>query len=288
MHPAAVRSTREMRFAVATTACALMLTLSCASSAWAQALNAVKCQGQIISDVQVQTRPPYYPRHGKWYESPIGILSSIHMNTKPDIVRRFLIVEPGQPCDDRRRSESERLLRAQPFIASASVRAFDDGNGGVIIVAQTTDELTTILDGRTKASSPYIAGVTAGDGNFLGDAKYVSVHWAEGTFRDYFGANYTDYQLFGRAWRLDIQGLRGDAGIGNWLVGVAHPFFTDEQRFAWRAVGLDHQDIYGFRRLERHVGADRFFAEVRGRGRGRAPRAPGAIEPVRHERLERG
>jgi hypothetical protein len=233
-------------FAVATTA--LALTLCIAPRVRAQAGSAVKCEGQIISDVQVQTRPPYYPRHGKWWESPIGILSSIHTNTKPDIVRRFLIVEPGQPCDDRRRSESERLLRAQPFIANASVSAYDDGNGGVIIVAQTTDELTTIFDARTAATSPYLAGLTLGEGNFMGDAKYVSAHWAHGDFRDYFGANYTDYQFLGRPWRLDLQGLRGDAGISNWLVGAAHPFLTDEQRFAWRVVALDHQDIYSFRR----------------------------------------
>jgi hypothetical protein len=227
---------------------ALLFSVSLAARAHAQAGAAVKCEGQIISDVQVQTRPPYYPRHGKWWESPIGILSSIHTNTKPDVVRRFLIVEPGQPCDDRRRSESERLLRAQPFIANASVSAYDDGNGGVIIVAQTTDELTTIIDGGTSPNAPYLASITLGDGNINGSAKYATAHWAHGEFRDYFGANYTDYQFLGKPWHLDLQGLRGDAGISNWLVGAAHPFLTDEQRFAWRAEGLDHQDIYSFRR----------------------------------------
>ena len=219
-----------------------------ASRALAQAGAAVKCEGQIISDIQVQTRPPYYPRHGKWWESPIGIISSLHTNTKPDIVRRFLIVEPGQACDDRRRSESERLLRAQPFIASASVNAYDDGNGGVIIVAQTTDELTTIVSGGTSPTSPYLSSLTLGDGNIKGDAKYLSAHWAHGKYRDYFGANYTDYQFLGKPWHLDLQALRGDAGISSWLVGAEHPFLTDEQRFAWRGVALDHQDIYSFRR----------------------------------------
>jgi hypothetical protein len=227
---------------------ALLFSVSLAARAHAQAGAAVKCEGQIISDVQVQTRPPYYPRHGKWWESPIGILSSIHTNTKPDVVRRFLIVEPGQPCDDRRRSESERLLRTQPFIANASVNAYDDGNGGVIIVAQTTDELTTIVDGGTSPTAPYLASLTLGDGNIKGSAKYVTAHWAHGEFRDYFGANYTDYQFLGKPWHLDLQGLRGDAGISNWLIGAAHPFLTDEQRFAWRALWLDHQDIYSFRR----------------------------------------
>ena len=246
MHPAAGRSPFAKRFATATIA--LALTATPWSRAHAQAGNVVKCDGQIISDIQVQTRPPYFPRHGKWWESPLGILTSIHTNTKPDVVRRFLIVAPGQPCDDRRRSESERLLRAQPFIASASVTAYDDGNGGVIMVAQTTDELTTILTGGTSPVSPYLSSITVGDRNLKGDAKYVSAHWAHGIYRDYFGASYTDYQFFGRPWRLDLQGLRGDAGISNWLVGAAHPFLTDEQRFAWRAVTLDHQDLFSFRR----------------------------------------
>ena len=245
MRAAARRTRSAPRWAVAIALLALVVG---ASSARAQAGNAVKCEGQIISDIQVQTRPPYYPRHGKWWESPIGILSSLHTNTKPEVVRRFLLVEPGQACDDRRRSESERILRAQPFIAKASVDAYDDGNGGVIIVAQTTDELTTIVNGGTSPTSPYLASVTLGEGNFRGDAKYVTAHWAHGNFRDYFGANYTDYQFLGRPWHLDLQGLRGDAGISSWLIGAEHPFLTDEQRFAWRAVALDHQDLYSFRR----------------------------------------
>ncbi|HEY7861134.1 MAG TPA: hypothetical protein VIB98_06780, partial [Gemmatimonadaceae bacterium] len=73
-------------------------------------------------------------------------------------------------------------------------------------------------------------------------------HWAHGKYRDYFGASYTDYQFLGRPWHLDLQGLRGDAGISSWLIGAEHPFLTDEQRFAWRAVALDHQDLYSFRR----------------------------------------
>ena len=227
----------------------------------------MKCDGQIISDIQVQTRPPYYPRHGKWWESPIGIISSIHTNTKPDVVRRFLIVEPGQACDDRRRSESERLLRAQPFIASASVNAYDDGNGGVIIVAQTTDELSAILSGGTSSTSPYLASITVGDRNFRGDARYVSAHWAHGDYRDYFGANYSDYQFLGKPWRLDLQALRGDAGISSWLVGAEHPFLTDEQRFAWRGIALDRQDIYSFRRTNDTSAAidfSRKFADIGG------------------------
>jgi hypothetical protein len=227
----------------------------------------VPCDGQVISDIQVQTRPPYFPRHGKWWESPIGLLSSIHTNTKADVVRRFLIVAPGQQCDDRRRSESERILRAQPFIADASVTTYDDGNGGVIVVAQTTDELTTVIGAGTSPTRPYFSSLTLGDGNFAGEAKYVSAHWSHGDIRDYWGLRYTDYQFLGRPWHLDLAGLRGDAGISNWLVDGEHPFLTDEQRVAWRVIAQDRQDLYEFRRASDSsvdVGIARKFVDVGG------------------------
>ena len=249
----------------------------------------MKCEGQIISDIQVQTRPPYYPRHGKWWESPIGILSSIHTNTKPDIVRRFLIVEPGQPCDDRRRSESERLLRAQPFIASASVkcvrrrerrrdhRRANDGRAD-------DDRRRAALRPRVRTSRPS-RSARATSGAMRSTSR---AHWAHGKYRDYFGANYTDYQFLGRPWHLDLQATARRCGDQQLARRRGASLLTDEQRFAWRAVALDHQDLYSFRRSNDTSRGDRLLAQVRRRRRRRASRAAGSAQPLRHERLERG
>ena len=52
-----------------------------------------------------------------------------HVPTRPEVIRAYLRVQVGSRCTEVDRSESERLLRAQRFIASATVRAVPDGPG---------------------------------------------------------------------------------------------------------------------------------------------------------------
>jgi hypothetical protein len=247
-------------------ACA-MLASTVPAVARGQAGAAVDCVGQPISDVQVQIKPPYYARNGKWWETPIGIVTSLHKNTRPDVVRRFLLLDTGQPCDEQRRAESERILRAQPFLADASIRTFDDGNGGVILVVQTTDELTPIFGANASGKAPYLTYLKAGDGNIGGTARSFSVEWGDGRFRDTFGAHLLDYQFMGKPWLFELYGLREDAGVSQWGVDVRHPFITDQQRIAWTVTASDDQRLFDFHTQDTtiaEVDIDRKFYDVGG------------------------
>ncbi|HEX6816307.1 MAG TPA: hypothetical protein VF102_11575 [Gemmatimonadaceae bacterium] len=229
--------------------------------------RAVSCAGQRISEIEVQTRPPYYPRNGKWWTTPLGILSSIHTNTKPDVVQRFILLQPGMPCDPTDVAESERILRAQPFIAQAHISTYDDGAGGVILLAETTDEFTPILALGTTGHSPYLRSFRVGEGNFLGGGRSLQVEWADGQFRDTYGVRYADYQFVGHPWHFNLALERFDLGQSNLLMDVSHPFITDRQRIAWRVIGEDRSDVFGFDRSDLEavpVGLDRKFADVGG------------------------
>lgn len=227
----------------------------------------VTCAGQTVSEIQVQTKPPYYPRNGKWWQTPLGIVSSLHVNTRPDVVRRFLLLSEGKPCDRVRLMESERLLRAQPFIADASIRVFDDAHGGVVLVVQTVDELTPVLGVHASGRSPYVHYVKVGDGNVDGTARYMAAEWGSGDFRNIVGARVIDYQFLGHPWQLDILGHRGDLGESRWLVDIAHPFFTDQQRLAWRVHVGDDQTLFDYLRgdlPQAQVTIDRQFYSIGG------------------------
>lgn len=239
-----------------------------AGSARAQVTGTdVPCKGQRVSAIQVITQPPYYPKNGKWWETPLGILASLHVDTKPEVVSRFLLLQPGMACDDQRRAESERILREQPFIADATIHAFDDGEGGVILVVKTTDEFTPIVGAKTSAKSPYLTSLTLGEGNLMGTARSVSVTWAHGTYRDTYGAHLIDYQFLGHPWRLDLSAIRQDAGVSGWSIDMSHPYFTDDQRVGWRATASERRDLYDFLRGDLEpavVGIDRSFDDVGG------------------------
>ena len=215
----------------------------------------------------MQTRPPYYPRNGKWWTTPLGILSSIHSNTKPEVVQQFMLLQPGMSCDSSDVAESERILRAQPFIAQAQISTYDDGAGGVILLAETTDEFTPILALGTSSHSPYLKSFRIGEGNFMGGGRSLQLEWADGQFRDTYGVRFTDYQFVGHPWHFNLALERFDLGQSNLLMDVSHPFITDRQRIAWRVIGEDRSDVFGFDRSDLEpvpIGIDRKFADVGG------------------------
>ncbi|HVE79618.1 MAG TPA: hypothetical protein VNA89_12175 [Gemmatimonadaceae bacterium] len=177
-----------------------------------------------------------------------NLATSIHTVTREPIIRRFLALDVGEPCNELRRTESERILRAQPFLADASITAFDDGAGGVHLRVRTTDEVSLIVGGGLRGTSPYVTGLKLGNANFGGEAVLGWVEWRHGPVqRDSYAARVVDYQVLGRPYQLALEGARRDLG-SSWLVDARHPFFTDLQRVAWRVTTGSSDEFLPFLR----------------------------------------
>lgn len=190
----------------------------------------------------------------------------LHVTTRPGIIQRYLLLHVGKPCTELRRTESERLLRAQPFLADAQVVAIPD-DGGVRIEVETVDELSIIVGGGVQQESPMVNSFKLGEENFLGEGLYLAGEWRDGGFyRDEFFGRIADYQLFGRAYHAELLGERTERG-GQWYSELSHPFFTDLQRTAWRLGGGVRGDYVSFARESGDrpaVHADRRFADIGG------------------------
>ncbi|MEP6691875.1 MAG: hypothetical protein ABJD07_12025 [Gemmatimonadaceae bacterium] len=242
--PATGRSIR----APALAACvALAAALGPARGASAQN-PAVACSGQRISSVTVMTRPPFHGQKGRLVEYGVRAANVLHKTTDTDVVRRFLLLSTGDRCSERLRTESERIMRGQPFIADARVRTIDDGEGGVQIAVETIDEFTPIVGMRTSGAS--VTGVKLGDGNFLGSGRHVEAEYRKGDGRDLYGARMTDYQFAGRPWIVDVNARRGFEGEHQYFGDVYHPFYVDEQRTAWRTRVSDGKELFGLHRSD--------------------------------------
>ena len=63
-----------------------------------------------------------------------NIAAATHVTTHKEIIERFLLLHAGDQCEELRRVESERILRAQPFLADASVYPIPAGLGQVDLV----------------------------------------------------------------------------------------------------------------------------------------------------------
>ena len=182
-----------------------------AGSAGAQT---TRCQGEIISDVSIVTHGPYEALGTRWWEAPLRFATDLHTTTQPSVIRRFLIVKEGRPCIELERAESERILRAQPFLADASIAVIPDTAGTVALLVETRDELTPVLGVSTSGAR--ITALKLGEGNLLGSGTYLAGQWRDGTSRDTYAIQGVDHQFLGRHYVLAAAYARRDHDMADW------------------------------------------------------------------------
>lgn len=202
------------------------------------------CAGQPIRDVVIVPQPPYTTGLLRRVEFVADAVRKLHATTRTSVVSRYLLLHPGEACDELRRSESERILRVQPFLVDARIRVYDAGDGGVLLEVETRDEFSLVADLAVRTAAPPITTVRLGEQNFMGAGIHASGEWRDGGrgYRDGGGGRITHYQFLGRPYQLTASGLRRWVG-SEWRFELAHPFFTDLQRIAWR-VNVGGEDTF--------------------------------------------
>ena len=210
----------------------------------------IACKGQTITRIDVHARPPFEVRGSTLAKRALRFATDLHVTTKDIIVKRFLALKVGDQCSEIRRAESERILRAQPFIADAEVVAVPDGTGGVILDVSTVDEPSLIVGGGFSAKSPHVRSVRLGESNLLGQAVYVAGEWRHAqNFRDVLRGKVTFYQFLGRPYQLAVWGGRREIG-SDIAMEASHPFLTDLQRLSWRTTAGKEDGPFYFHRAD--------------------------------------
>jgi hypothetical protein len=202
---------------------------------------AAQCDGKTVSAIEVVSHDASFVRVPRPLRALARAVGLEHTSTRADVVRSFLLLEVGRPCSATQVAESQRILRLQPFLATATVHAVPDSAGGVRIEVETLDEIPTIFSMRLRSWRP--AAVVLGDGNVAGRGVYVAgrlerkLHYRTGA-----GLKVAAYEAFGRRNMLTFVAYR--APLGSTLtLALGHPFLTDLQRTAWH-VGYSNVNAY--------------------------------------------
>ena len=191
------------------------------------------CSGQRIDDIVIYSEAPSV---ANLQRVPVlaRIARSMHATTRTDVIRRFLLLEETQPCSELRRAESERILRAQPFIADADIFVIANDHGGVELEVRTSDEVAIVFGGSVRAQSPNLSFLLLGNANLAGQGVFVSGAWRDGLdLRDAFTLRLEDHQFLGKPWVFSSEVERATLG-GSYRIEGTQPFLTDLQRVAWR------------------------------------------------------
>lgn len=203
--------------------------------------SAIMCDGKTVSAIAITPRDPSFlavPRQLRVVARAVGV---IHTTSTRQTISHFLLLEVGQPCTERHRAESERILRLQPFLADATVLAVPDSSGGVRIEVETIDEIPTVVDLRVRGG--HVSQVRFGNGNVGGQGLYLAGNVERGfAYRTGFELHAVANQLFGQPNVLELVAERSPLG-GELTLALGHAFVTDLQRNAWH-VGLSDANRY--------------------------------------------
>lgn len=246
---------------------ALLLAAVSATNAQSQSLSGlpITCKGERISRIDIDASPPFRINGTNIWERAGRFAARQHVTTKESVIRRYLALQLGDPCTEVRRAESERILRAQPFIADATVLAYDDGQGGVALTVSTVDEVSLIIGAGIGGGSG-VHSLLLGEDNLLGSALHAESQWRKGVHRDTYAAKVVDYQFLGRPYQLRLEGGRRELG-SDWGTELSHPFLTDLQRVSWRTTAGNANGYFYFRRpdaLPAAIKLERSYSDIGG------------------------
>ncbi len=212
------------------------------------------CNGEIVTAIDIQTHPPGSTFVADAWKELSGFAGMRHIPTRPGVIRAYLRVSVGQRCTELDRSESERLLRAQRFIASATVRPVPDGPDRVRILVETVDELPIIVGGSAQGAT--IESILLGTENLMGRGLTVELSGQRGFgYRTGYGGDIVQYGAFGRPFTLAIGGEIDPLGDAL-RFEFAKPFLTEQQPNGFHFGATELNNYYD---ITRPIGDDVFL-----------------------------
>ena len=223
----------------------VLLCLAAASPASAQTPDTLvtlpSCDGRVITAIDVQPHPPAVVGRspsvfGRFVQ---GVLLQ-SATTREHTIRPFLIARVGRSCDDAMLREASRVLRALPYLASATIRPVEDTAQGVRLLIETVDEIPLVIGGGWDDG---VSAVTFGNSNVAGRGLRLVGRWKQGDyFRDGLAFSARQHGLLAQPVVATLDLARHPLGSLA-AYAITRPYFTDRQRLAFHLGGW-HSTTY--------------------------------------------
>ena len=215
-----------------------------ASTAAAQTPDSTQfsCTGKTITAIDIEPHPPaMIGRDPSAFKRAVQHFLFQAGTTRERVIRPFILAHVGQKCDDSRLPELARVVRAQPYIASVTLRAVADTGDGVRLVFETVDEVPVIIGGGITKGS--LSNLKYGNSNIGGSGLLMSGQWRDGrAYRDGLSLSMRQFGLFDQPLVATLDAQRAPLG-GNLSVAISRPFLSDLEHIAWYAGGM-HDNSY--------------------------------------------
>lgn len=195
------------------------------------------CDGSIVSRIEIRSyKPSEVTAAERAAAATTDAVGLEHRHTRAFVIRAYLRLREGEPCTEQRRAESARLLRAQRFVASASVTTVPDGEGRVRVRVSVVDELPLVASTRLRGFLPSAVSFGSQNWDGRGITGVIGAERERG-YRPGFRALIGQSAALGRPALADVEWQRRTLG-SLWRVSYSEPFLTDGQTAAFHLSAL--------------------------------------------------
>lgn len=207
------------------------------------------CDGRVITAIDIQAQPPaMIGREPSAVRRAIQHFIFQSATTRDRAIRPFVLARVGQRCSDASLRELARVVRAQPYIATAAVRAVPDTGNGARLVVETTDDVPLIIGGGYTNKG--FTNVKYGNSNIAGTGLLAAGQWRQGrAYRDGLSLTMRQFGFFDEPVIATVDAQRDLLG-GHFSFGVTRPFLSDLEHIAWYAGGTHENAFRSFVRAD--------------------------------------
>jgi hypothetical protein len=192
----------------------------------------------VVHAVELQRRDIFDPEERSWYAR---VANALHIQTRPQVIRRELLFGPGAMYDSALVAESERNLRALGVFRRVQIDSVRTDSGLVMRVV-TKDGWSTKADWRFRSAGGEVE-FTIGlvEDNLLGTASAAAVRYRKTPDRSTVALGFRQPRLLAGTVGLSTQyENRSDGQLA--AVAIERPFFSLTSPVAFRLEAEDHEE----------------------------------------------
>jgi hypothetical protein len=188
--------------------------------------------GAVIGEIRIKTDDIFDtsdPKEDNWL---FRLANTLHIKTRPSVIRRALVIHSGERVSASRVEESERLLRQNSYLYEVHIRPVAYHDGIVDIEVQTRDTWTLepgVSFSRSGGNNS--SGVTVRDRNLLGTGVTLGYSQTSDPDRSGHAVEFSDHQLFGHQAAIDVSMANYSDGSRN-SYSLQQPFYSLETPWA--------------------------------------------------------
>ena len=204
---------------------------------------ALEAAGARVGEVRIRTEDIFDtrdPREDKWL---FRWANTLHVQTRPGVIRRALLFKSGEPLSLRLIEETERLLRSNRYLYDVQIEpvAYRDGVVDIEVSTRDTWSLDAGLSaGRSGGANS--SGIQLREQNLFGTGTTISVARLKNVDRSSNQVQFSNDRAFGGWTALSLSHASNSDGKRN-AAAIVQPFHALDARWSAGISAVDDERL---------------------------------------------